>query len=68
MVYLEDNVLIMAELEIIGEWPVIVSDEDDTVITPEPVRTGFDSGTLKDYVIKHSDDLKDFVLNTVLAS
>ena len=67
-VYLEDNVLIMAELEIIGEWPVIVSDEDDTVITPEPVRTGFDSGTLKDYVIKHSDDLKDFVLNTVLAS
>ena len=42
--------------------------EDDTVITPEPVRTGFDSGTLKDYVIKHSDDLKDFVLNTVLAS
>lgn len=66
MVYIEDNVLIMAELEIIGEWPVIVSDEDDTVITPEPVRTGFDSGTLKAYVIDNSEDLKNFVLNRVL--
>ena len=68
MVYLEDNVLIMAELEIISEWPEPITDEDNPVITPEPAGTSFDRSTLKDYVVKHSDDLKDFVLNTVLAS
>ena len=66
MVYIEDNVLIMAELEIVSEWPVSI--DDDTEITPEPVRSGFDRSTLKDYVIKNSDDLKDFVLDKVLAA
>ena len=66
MIYIEDNVIIMAELEIVSEWPVSI--DDDTEITPEPVRSGFDRSTLKDYVIKHSEDLKDFVLDKVLAA
>ena len=64
MVYIEDNVLIMAELDIISEWPVSIDDEPED--TPEPVGTGFDRSTLKDYIFKHSEDLKDFVLNRVL--
>ena len=66
MVYIEDNVLIMAELEFVSEW--VVYPDDDTEITPKPVRSGFDRSTLKDYVIKHSEDLKDFVLDKVLAA
>ena len=66
MVYLEDNVLIMAELEIVSEWPEPWPDEDEPDITPEPVSAGYDRSILKDYVIEHAEDLKDFVLNKVL--
>ena len=66
MVYIEDNVLIMAELEVISEWPVGL--DDDVEITSAPRQPGFDRSTLKDYVLKHSDDLKDFVLDKVLAA
>lgn len=66
MVYIEDNVLIMAELEVISEWPVGL--DDDVEITSAPRQSGFDRSTLKDYVIKNSDDLKDFVLDKVLAA
>lgn len=66
MVYLKDNVIIFAELSIVGcywdiEETVPVVDSSD-----EPTSNVFDRARLEKYIVNNSDYIKKFVLKTLL--
>ena len=66
MLYLNGNVVIHAELDYWSEWGANWDEpvESTTTAATEPT---FDKYSLKDYVIENADELKDFVLNEILA-
>lgn len=66
LVYLQDNVIIIAELDIVSEWPEPWPEEDEVIPTPVPAKPQFDRSTLKEYVLNNAEELRDFVLEDIL--
>lgn len=61
--YLKDNVVLSAELAVWSEWAIDPDEETEPVQTTEPI---FDTSTLRAYVIEHAEELRDYVLGTIL--
>lgn len=66
MVYLQDNVIISAELNIVSCWADDYWDGDETIETSAPTTTCFDRSTLQGYIIGNSKDIRDYVLHDIL--
>ena len=61
--YLEENVMMEAEIDVWSEW---ATDPDEETQPPkEPI---FDLATLREYVIDHATELRTFVLDEVLTT
>ncbi|MBO7449667.1 MAG: hypothetical protein J6U54_04790, partial [Clostridiales bacterium] len=68
MNYLDGNVIISAELDMWSEWPEYYDeDEEEATPTPTPTEPAFDTYSLKDYILENADDIKAYVLKTILA-
>ncbi|SCW66199.1 hypothetical protein SAMN02910456_02449 [Ruminococcaceae bacterium YRB3002] len=59
MYYLEDNMIIYTELEVISEWPLPQDGEY------ESDRVS-DYTYLKDYIIYNNHEIRDYVINTIM--
>ena len=67
MVYLKDNVIIFAELSIVGcYWDVEETLAPVDYISDEPTSNVYDRARLEKYIVNNSDYIKAFVLETLL--
>ena len=66
MVYLQDNVIIFADLDIESAWAYDDWDDEDTTDYTGPTQSYFDRSTLKDYILDNSEDICDFVMHDIL--
>ena len=72
MFYLEGNVIITADIEIISCWAEPFDPENpetttvETIDTTDPAGDAYDRSLLEDYICKHASDVRDYMLNTVL--
>ncbi len=57
------NVILTAEVEFISEWPEYYDDNDVEIEVQPP---SFDSSIMREYVVEHSVELRDYVLNVIL--
>ena len=64
IIYLEDNIIIAADIEVYGEWGMPVETEETTETTA--IQNVFDRSTLKEYVIENAADIRSVVLNVIL--
>lgn len=64
IVCVQDNVVIMADLEVWSEWVVEVDETEETQATTAAPR--FDRSKLKDYVIDNAPEIRDYVINVIL--
>ena len=64
VVCIEGNVILTAEVEFISEWPEYYDDDNDVEIEVQP--PSFDSSIMREYVVEHSVELRDYVLNVIL--
>lgn len=64
IIYLEDNIIIAADIEVSGEWGMPVETEETTETTA--IQNVFDRSTLKEYVIENAADIRSVVLNVIL--
>ena len=62
MYYLEENIIISADIEVISTW---AEERVDQVNQPAK-ENYFDRSTLKDYIIDNADDLRIYILHDVL--
>ena len=67
IICIEDNVIISADIQITSEWGMVEEPTESTT-SPEPTESRFDISVLKDYVILHSAELKDYVINVILGT
>ena len=67
MVYLQDNVIIYADLDIVSAWADDYwYDDDETIETSVPTTTAFDRMSLKDYILDNSRNIQDYVIHDIL--
>ena len=64
LVFIEDSVIIYAELKVISEWGIAY--DEPTAETAETTKPVFDRTTLKDYVLNHSEKIRDYVIYDIL--
>ena len=66
MVYLQDNVIIMTELNIVSCWTDDYWYDDETTETSAPTTTCFDRSTLQGYILENSKEIRDYVIHDIL--
>ena len=72
MFYLEENVIIKTDIEVIPWWaepydpyetePTTV----ETIDRTNPAENAYDRSLLEEYICQHAGDIRDYMLNTVL--